>query len=160
MRNTKSLSDTPFGERLRKAFGGATDSDIARKLRKTPSDVGKWTKRTELPRAPILIEITRITKCDLHWLLTGEGEESVDSLRFLSLPQREVVELLARQRKVSVDEILQEVVSGGLAARAIDLFSRYRRLRPSEVDELQLLFELVRREGRDHKVDERIPRAG
>jgi transcriptional regulator with XRE-family HTH domain len=65
-----------FGERLRKAFNDASNAEIARKIGVSEPAVGNYIKG-RIPDADRLIEISNLTGCSLHWLLTGEGKWSV-----------------------------------------------------------------------------------
>lgn len=144
MHKTQGLPDTPFGSRFRQAFGGATDSDIARKLKKTPSDVGKWTKRGILPRAEILLDVERITKCNLHWLLIGEGEADLNPLRFLDHRTRAIVQRLATDEKKPIENVLSDLIREALMKRGSDLFLIGEgRLRGRQLDQLKMLVELA-----------------
>jgi transcriptional regulator with XRE-family HTH domain len=61
-----------FGERLRHAFQGATNIEISEQLKVSKSAVSNYVGG-RVPDSETLIEISRLTKCNLHWLLTGEG---------------------------------------------------------------------------------------
>jgi transcriptional regulator with XRE-family HTH domain len=65
-----------FGRRLRMAFDGASNAEIARKLNVTKSTIGNYMDG-RIPPAETLIEISRLTSCSLHWLITGEGERHI-----------------------------------------------------------------------------------
>jgi transcriptional regulator with XRE-family HTH domain len=67
-----------FGERLREAFGGARDIEIARLLGISPSAVYNYMNG-RIPEIPILIRISEITGRDIHWLITGEVSQPVKS---------------------------------------------------------------------------------
>jgi transcriptional regulator with XRE-family HTH domain len=65
-----------FGKRLKEAFGNAGNAEIARKLDVSEPAVSTYLNgRT--PPADTLINIAKITNCDLHWLLTGERNEKL-----------------------------------------------------------------------------------
>lgn len=141
---TKGLQDTPFGARVRAAYGGASDSEIQRKLdRKSPSDVGKWLKRGVWPPTEVLLEIARQTKTNLQWLVFGEGEADLDPLRFLDEKVRRLVERLAAADKTTVEKVIEVLITDGLVRRGSYLFALYPKLRGRELDELRLLFELI-----------------
>jgi hypothetical protein len=142
VRTAKTLSDTPFGARLRQAFGGLKDTEIARKLGKAPSDVGKWTKRDALPMPPILLEIARITKCNLHWLLTGDGEADLDPFQFLDEPTRGVIQKIADDDEKDFEEVVGTLLTEALAGRGAQLFALYPRLRGKDLDQMRLLVTL------------------
>jgi transcriptional regulator with XRE-family HTH domain len=61
-----------FGKRLRAAFDGAKNAEIARKL-KISEPAAKNYLEGRVPDAQTLLQIADLTNCSLHWLLTGEG---------------------------------------------------------------------------------------
>jgi transcriptional regulator with XRE-family HTH domain len=63
---------SPFGERLRQAFNNASNAEIARKLGVSEPAIGNYVKG-RIPDADKLLQISTLTGCNLHWLLTGEG---------------------------------------------------------------------------------------
>ncbi len=69
-----------FGERLRDAFGGARNAEIARKL-KISEPAAKNYLEGRVPDAQTLIQIADLTNCSLHWLLTGEGPKEREIVR-------------------------------------------------------------------------------
>jgi len=128
---------------MRKAFGGLKDIEIARKLRKSPSDVGKWTKRKALPRAEILIDVARITQCNLHWLLTGEGDADLNPLRFLDDRARTAVERVASISRQPVERVLADLTVEALTRRAAEMLENYRQLDGSQIDQLHAIMSLI-----------------
>jgi transcriptional regulator with XRE-family HTH domain len=76
-----------FGERLRKAFDNASNAEIARKIGVSEPAVGNYVKG-RIPDAEKLLQISNLTNCNLHWLLTGEGKQQaeVDPSKGLGLP--------------------------------------------------------------------------
>ncbi len=105
--SSQSLNIADFGERLRKAFNGASNAEIARKLRITPTAVGNHIKgRVTLP---MLLEVSKSTGCSVDWLLTGNGEKYISPAKQINLDEtfravvREVVrEELARDGRKPV----------------------------------------------------------
>jgi hypothetical protein len=67
-----------FGKRLREAFDNARNIEIQRR-----TGIEKVTLRNYLngriPPPEILNAISKETKCNLHWLLTGEGSKRIVS---------------------------------------------------------------------------------
>ena len=61
-----------FAERLKEAFNQASNKFIADKLGVGKAAVTAYMQG-RIPPYNKLIEISRITNCNLHWLLTGEG---------------------------------------------------------------------------------------
>lgn len=73
----KKLKECPFGERLRKAYGGADNSKIARQLKRSDAALTNYMKG-RVPPAELLVEISAQTGFSIHWLLTGNGPEKLD----------------------------------------------------------------------------------
>lgn len=69
-------NDKGFGERLKEAFGGKSNTEIARDLGVSDSAVTLYIKG-RIPSAPTLVAISKLTLCNLHWLLTGVGEKKI-----------------------------------------------------------------------------------
>lgn len=149
----KSTKDGPFGRRLREAFEGASNSEIARKLAIGNSTVTDYVQGKSYPTAEGLVKIAEITKCNLHYLLTGKGESDLNPLRFLDEKVRALVEHLARADKTTVETVVGVLVADALVKRGSYLFSLYPRLRGRELDELRLLFALVE-ENADEEVED------
>lgn len=68
------MEKTSFGERLKKAFGNAKQVEIARKMGVSESAVKNYVAG-RVPDAEKLLLIKNLTNCNLHWLLTGEGDD-------------------------------------------------------------------------------------
>lgn len=68
--NQYELAD--FGRRLRDIFGGVQNKEIAARLGVSRPAVTAYLQG-RIPSAEKLIEISALTGCNLHWLLTGEG---------------------------------------------------------------------------------------
>ncbi|CAN5354891.1 hypothetical protein BH10ACI2_BH10ACI2_00260 [soil metagenome] len=66
-----------FASRLRDAFDLAPNATIARRLSTSDATVKKYLDGERLPIPEMLLEITRVTGINLHWLLTGEGARRV-----------------------------------------------------------------------------------
>lgn len=143
LQSEKHEGRAAFGERLRIAFKGASNAEITRKLGlKSQSVLTKWMAGT-LPTGDALVNIARIAKVNIHWLLTGEGEADVDPLRFLDEKVRRLVERLAAADKTTVEKVIEVLITDGLVRRGSYLFALYPKLRGHELDELRLLFELI-----------------
>lgn len=67
-----------FGERLKTAFRGAKNIQIARELGVSESAVSNYVGG-RVPDVDLLGKITKSTNCNLHWLLTGEGDPFLDA---------------------------------------------------------------------------------
>ncbi|MCB1026128.1 MAG: helix-turn-helix domain-containing protein [Acidobacteria bacterium] len=67
------MSKSQFGKRLKAAFGGATNQEIADVLGVSAPAVQNYVSG-RVPDGDKLRTIAAVTKCDLHWLLTGDGD--------------------------------------------------------------------------------------
>lgn len=90
-----------FGDRLRELFPGKTQREIGELLNVTDAAVRNYLAG-RVPDADKLEQIARLTGCNLHWLLVGEGQRKTD----------ESTEQIVR----SLDDILNERVSASLRA--------------------------------------------
>jgi transcriptional regulator with XRE-family HTH domain len=106
-----------FGDRLRIAFGGVSNVDIARRLNLTKSTVGNYIDG-RIPPAETLIEISKLTNCSLHWLITGEGPQCVQP-EPLEIPSRNDSDESIYLSEAKVREIVHEEL-----ARAFQQFAQ------------------------------------
>jgi hypothetical protein len=67
-----------FGARFKEAFRHERNSVIARKLDKTDSAIKNYVDG-RVPEAPVLIEISELTGCSIHWLITGKGPKYIQA---------------------------------------------------------------------------------
>ena len=77
----KGMAKSAFGQRLKKAFGNATNGVIGNEIGVAENTVGFYV-RGRIPDAEILIKISNVTGCNLHWLLTGEGGAFLNEAAF------------------------------------------------------------------------------
>lgn len=63
-----------FGYRLKELFDHAKNGFIAAKLGVAENTVGFYI-RGRIPDADMLMTISNVTRCNIHWLLTGKGEK-------------------------------------------------------------------------------------
>jgi len=137
----KELS--PFGARLKQAFGGATGRDIGRKIGYSDTQMSSiLAGQAEMPFDKLIL-VSQLTKCSLHWLITGEGEESREPLDFIPETPRKIVEALAEGREVDVEQLLRELLTKGLAAELSEKAARLPNLDAREKAELRVLSELI-----------------
>jgi len=133
-----------FAERFRTAFEGLSTAEIARRLGyKSQSPLTKFVQGQALPTADVLLKIAELTKINLHWLLTGEGDPSADPLSFLGLDLLGAVERLTDLREVPIEEMMRHLVRKALAARCCDLVKKHPNLEPDELLELKALMPLM-----------------
>jgi transcriptional regulator with XRE-family HTH domain len=131
-----------FGERLRQAFEGIGNSEIARKIGVSPSAITDYMKGKTLPTAEGLVRIAEISKTNLHWLLTGEGEESNDPLRFLDERRRVTVIAVASKLGITPEALIADLVDEALRERAADMVKNMSELDGSEMDQLFAILKL------------------
>lgn len=65
-----------FGVRLREAFPGASQTQIARQLDLSNSAVNNYVEG-RIPPAEMLVKIADLTGYSIHWLITGEGPRRI-----------------------------------------------------------------------------------
>jgi transcriptional regulator with XRE-family HTH domain len=138
----KEKKDSPFGLRLREAFQGATNAEIARKMGVNQSAITNYMAG-RIPQPDALLMVWRLTQRSIHWLLTGEGEGDIDPYRFLNETHRIIIQKLADDSKRSFEEMLTGLVTDALVARGAQLFANYRGIHAQELEELQMLFGLL-----------------
>lgn len=142
LQGAKPKKDTAFAARLREAFEGARDAEIARRLGyRSQSPITKFMSGV-YPGPEVLIEISRVTKRSIHWLLTGEGETGTDPIGFLPDAVRRIVNRLADQSKKPDDDMMVKLIEEALVARAADIMKRYPTVEPHELDLMSMCFQL------------------
>lgn len=142
----KSPPGRGFGERLREAFKGAGNSEIARQLGLTPSALTNYMKG-RLPPPEVLLTIAELTDCSIHWLLTGEGEADLDPLRFLDDRTRSTVQTVASKLDMTPEGLLAELITEALTHRGAELLSNYRELDGAQIDQLVSILKIIDVEG-------------
>jgi len=114
------------GKRLKQLFGNAKNADIAAKLGLTEAAVQTYTS-SRVPPYEVLAAITETTKCNLHWLLTGDGPqfvtaETTESIRVSS-------DLLAKLRTIASEQARVVFADAEIAAnvdeKAFDLLVNF-----------------------------------
>lgn len=73
LRFVNVMEKTSFGQRLRLAFGNAKYAQIAEKMGVSEATI-KVYMAGRVPDADKLAKIAELTNCNLHWLLTGQGD--------------------------------------------------------------------------------------
>lgn len=142
MRHEKAQPDLAFARRLKEAFNGVQDAEIARKLGyRSQSPVNKFMKGI-YPKAEVLIEISRVTKRSIDWLLTGQGESDLDPYRFLEGNARAIIQKLADVEGKPLEEMLNLLVREALAGRGAALFARYPEMEIEDLEEMRALLTL------------------
>ena len=70
------MTKSSFGDRFRAVFGGARYAEIAEKMGVSEAAIKVYVAG-RVPDDKKLLKIHELTKCNLHWLLTGEGPQFV-----------------------------------------------------------------------------------
>lgn len=125
----KRQPPSAFGERLKQAFKGATNREIARELGVSDVAVGHYVAG-RVPPAEMLVFISNRTNTSIHWLITGEGPmarialktlEEQNSLAYsehrMAGPQASDDGMIL----VSVDRLVAGLISGLLDERVAPL---------------------------------------
>lgn len=99
--------------RLREAFGGATNAEIARRLDTPDATLKFYMDGDRLPSAEMLLRITRVTGCNLHWLITGAGPNRVGkaAAMFSKEEESEIRKLAARSGRTFEEQVRVLVVA-------------------------------------------------
>lgn len=117
------MAKSDFGIRLKAIFDNATNAVIAAKLGVSEDAVGTYV-RGRVPPAEKLAEITNLTNCNLHWLLTGKGEKHFRASERESGAVSERVRVIAeeRARRIHADA---EIDGGGGRQATLKLLTDY-----------------------------------
>jgi chromosome partitioning protein len=108
----KSLS---FGLRLKEAFNGAQNKEIAHKLGVSNSAITTYMNG-RIPPPITLVEISRLTSCSIHWLIMGDGSKWVSNPgRFEASSTHTIV--LANQKGGEAKSTSATVLAGEFAKR-------------------------------------------
>jgi transcriptional regulator with XRE-family HTH domain len=75
----KENIESEFGIRLRQAFYGAKNAEIARQLSVSSAAITNYIEG-RVPPSDKLTLISTLTNCSIHWLLTGEGEKNLNAV--------------------------------------------------------------------------------
>lgn len=78
------MAKSEFGERLKIAFDNAVNAEIANKIGVSEAAVGTYV-RGRIPDGAKLVEISKLTNCNLHWLLTGDGPKYLSEFKEFDL---------------------------------------------------------------------------
>lgn len=122
MERDQEIDRKELAERIRIAFDGANNADIARRLDTSDPVIKAWMDGDRLPGFELLIRITRRTGVNLHWLMTGSGPRRVEPDRF---PFSMSEELAIREMAKESGRTFEEQVS--LLANAAAEFLRKTR---------------------------------
>lgn len=132
--------ESPFGSRLREAFQGASNTEIAKKLGIQVAAVGNYMSG-RVPPASTLLLIADSTSCSLHWLLTGHGEADLDPYSFMEPGNRRIVQKFAESSKQQLSEVLNTLIREAIRKRIADMVVNEEMLQGREIDDLRELME-------------------
>jgi len=122
-RSVRIATPVTFGERLRDAFNGAKNVEIAKQLGVSEAAVRNYLDG-RIPSAELLVLISNRTKCSIHWLITGRGSKWVndstdlgeESPIYFGEKEQEIIQDLALQKGRAFDEEVRELVLDRLKA--------------------------------------------
>lgn len=97
-----------FAERLKIACDTSEPSEIARLLGLPYQTVANYLGG-RLPKAEVLIDLSRKTGVSIHWLLTGEGAPYVSESEEASAPRSTFVDALLPVVKMALTEDEQAI---------------------------------------------------
>ena len=140
--------DSPFGQRLREAFKGVSNTVIFNKLKdkfklKSKSAITAYMQG-RIPNADKLMVISQITNCNLHWLITGEGsnrviermEEPLENPYNLTESQIIYIERIANFEGVRFEDVVRELIYSGLDAKSSELARVYRSMPREQLEDV------------------------
>ncbi len=111
-------------QRIREAFNNQPTKEIANKLGLSYHAVRNYL-RGRIPSGEKLIEISQLTGCSIHWLLTGEGEKKVVDSSSGEIPVnlaphvKDRLSGLAAQTGREISEQAAELIIEGLISRGM-----------------------------------------
>jgi repressor LexA len=111
-------------QRIREAFNNQPTKEIANKLGLSYHAVRNYL-RGRIPSGVKLIEISQLTGCSIHWLLTGEGEKRVAGPSASEIPVnlaphvKDRLSGLAAQTGREISEQAAELIIEGLISRGV-----------------------------------------
>lgn len=103
------MAKSDFGQRLKEAFGNATNAVIGNKIGVSEGAVGFYV-RGRVPDSEILVKIADVTNCNLHWLLTGEGKQSLSDQLDLNEALRDMIREIVREELGSATKSKKRMV--------------------------------------------------
>lgn len=103
---------------MRTAFGGKNNTEIAKKLKITPTAVGNYVKGKIT--LPAIVEISKSTGYSVDWLLTGEGDTHLNSSKTVNLDEtfRTVVREIVREEITESSDLNEKIQSVFLAMQS------------------------------------------
>jgi len=142
-----------FEERLKAAFGTNSVQEIADRLELSYQAVDHYIKGRRKLSDDLLIRISNLTNCSIHWLLTGVGPKTVlagtqPDEDFIPVYFEEGVESIIRRLSkaegVEIFETVRDLATEALAARGLVSTRTYDKLNYINLGEREQQFIKVR----------------
>ena len=92
-----------LGDRLKEAFGTNSVQQIADRLKMSYQGVDHLIKGRRKFNDSLLLEISSLTGCSIHWLLTGEGSKNPTTV---SLTELSITSPLTKREREMVESLL------------------------------------------------------
>ena len=111
-------------QRIREAFNNQPTKEIADRLGLSYHAVRNYL-RGRIPSGEKLIEISQLTGCSIHWLLTGEGTKRIDGSSSSEIPVfldpyiKDKISGLANETGRKVSEQAAELITEALITRGL-----------------------------------------
>ena len=132
-------------DRITQALGTDKTGSIAELVGIEPPSVSAWKKQAKPPSTENLLKIARLGNTSVEWLLTGEGPApSTEAFSFLERKALRIIERMADDEGVTVEELAGDLILDALANRASEMFGNLRLLSEDERQLLILLSDLVK----------------
>ena len=103
-----------FATRMKEAFDGATNAEIARRCKTTSATIKLYADAQRLPHVELLLQMQRATGINLHWLLTGKGPRFVDAKEAFDELEQDQIRELARSQGKTFDEMVRTLALSSL----------------------------------------------
>lgn len=117
-----TMEKTTFGQRLKTAFGNASNAEIARKIGVSPQAVVNYVGG-RIPDLDKLLQVKATTNCDLDWLLTGEEKTNREVVELNPELQRRVKQIASEQAHTVFEDV--QIAAGNLDDLTVRLLTEY-----------------------------------
>lgn len=105
---------TEFGQRMKTAFDGANNAEIARRCKTTDATVKAYADGATLPSFEILLQMHFATGVNLHWLMTGKGQRRAEFGDVFTEDEELEIQELARASGRSFNETVRRLATGAV----------------------------------------------
>ena len=109
-----------FARRLYEAFDNAIPAEIARRCYTTSATVKLYVEGKRLPIAEMLLQMSRATGINIHWLLTGRGSRRVETSNVFSDEEEARIREFAREKDLTFDQAVKQ-----LTLSSLDLLKKF-----------------------------------